>query len=160
MRITSLHFVCSWQHSFYHLLLTVQGVTDQPTIMPRMVSFQKDIKRYHRLLGHMILVLVILVAHIIICPCEPLNCFCVFRGSVLVAVSTNRRTAFMEAQLAVNAEVRPRPQRHISRSPSILPRSSNSSIMSPRRDPISVSSSDPPFSLFTIWDSTMIEWLS
>jgi hypothetical protein len=36
----------------------------QHTIMPLMVSFQKDIKRYHPLLGHMILDIVRPVADV------------------------------------------------------------------------------------------------
>lgn len=58
--ITSNHFVCFRQHSFSNLLHTVQRVTEHPTIMPRMVSFQKDIKRYHTVVGYMLLVILML----------------------------------------------------------------------------------------------------
>jgi hypothetical protein len=130
------------------------------TIMPRMVSFQKDIKRYHRLLGHMILVILILVAHIKKCPCVPGNCFCVFRNVVSHVASTKLRNAFTGAQRAGNVEAVVQHQRRISQYPLILPRSRSTSIMSPHTGPASVSSSDPPFSLFTLWASMTNEWLS
>jgi hypothetical protein len=84
-----------------------------PTIMSTTVSFQKDIKRYHRLLGHMILFIAMLVAHITKCPCVPLNCVCVFRNRVLVVATTTLNEASSGILLAVNAEACPRRQQRI-----------------------------------------------
>jgi hypothetical protein len=119
--------------------------------MPRMVSFEKDIKRYHRLLGHMILVILMLVAHNKKCACVRLIGICVFRDSVLFVAFTSLKQASSDILLALNAEVRPRLQQRILQCPLIPPRSSDSSIMSPHKDPNSVSSNDPPFSLFMHW---------
>ena len=130
------------------------------TIMPRMVSFQKDIKRYHTLLGHMILVILILVAHIKKCAYVRVICFCVLRDSVRVVASTRWKQASSDIPLAGNVEAVVQHQRRISQYPLILPRSRSTSIMSPHRGPASVSSSDPPFSLFTLWASMTNEWLS
>jgi hypothetical protein len=55
MNITPSPFVCTCQPSFSNLSHTAQWVTEHPTIMPRMVSFLKDIKRYHTVLGDMLL---------------------------------------------------------------------------------------------------------
>jgi hypothetical protein len=93
-----------------------------------MVSFQKDIKRYHRLLGHMILVILILVGHIKKCACVRLNHLCVLRNSVLVVVSANLAQASSDTPLAVTAEAGPRLQHRVLPWPSILPRSCNVSM--------------------------------
>jgi hypothetical protein len=85
----------------------------QHTIMPTMVSSQKDIKRYHRALGHMILVILILVGHIKKCACVRLNHLCVLINSVLVVVSANLTQASSDTPLALTKESGPRVQHRV-----------------------------------------------
>ncbi len=149
--ITPYHAVWTYCHSFSSLLYIGQWVTEHPTIMPTTVSFQPKNKKENRTVGHMILVSLILVAHIEKCACVRVICFCVFRDSVQSVVSTNPKPASSDIPLAGNVDARPRRPRRTSRCPLIPPRSSDSSIKSPPKDPNSVSSNDPPFLLFMHW---------
>ena len=47
-----------------------------------MVSFQKNIKKYQRLLGYMFLVIMVLITHLKKCACVRVNCFCAFSDSL------------------------------------------------------------------------------
>jgi hypothetical protein len=47
-----------------------------------MVSFQKNIKKYQRVLGYMFLVIMVLITHLKKTPCDPLTCFCAFSDSL------------------------------------------------------------------------------
>jgi hypothetical protein len=60
-----------------------------------MVSFQKNIKKYQRVLGYMFLVIMVLITHLKNTPCDPLTCFCACRNGVLDVAFTNKRKAFM-----------------------------------------------------------------
>ena len=75
-----------------------------------MVSFQKNIKKYQRILGYMFLIIMVLITHLKKCPCVPVNYFCACRKCVPNVASTNRRKAFTGAQLAGDVEVVVQPQ--------------------------------------------------
>jgi hypothetical protein len=79
--------------------------------MPTMVSFQKNIKKYQRVLGYIIFIIIVLITHLKMCPRVPLNYFCAFSECVSDVASTNARKAFIEVQLVVNVEGVLRPQR-------------------------------------------------
>jgi hypothetical protein len=69
-----------------------------------MISFQKNIKKYQRVLDYMFLIIMVLITHLKKCPCDPLTCFCACRNGVLNVAFTNKREAFIEVQLVVNVE--------------------------------------------------------
>jgi hypothetical protein len=131
-----------------------------PTIMPHMVSFQKDIKRYHPVIGHVVLSIAVIVTYMIMCACVRPVRFRVLRFSVHNVISTKWRRASSDIPRAVSVDVPPQLQRRPSQCPSIPPRSNNSSITSRHRARASLSSSDPPFSLFTTWASATTRWRS
>ena len=97
--------------------------------MPTTVNIQKNIKKYHTLVGHMFLLIIIMVTHSKKCACVRVICLFALRDSVRDVMSANLKEAFNDILLVVNAEVVLRYQQHILQRPLILPRSANSSIM-------------------------------
>jgi hypothetical protein len=80
---------------------------------------------------------------------------------LVLSVERRRMKASLAAiESAENVGLAPRLHRQPSASRSLQFHSVISSIMNPHRGPASVSSSDPPFSLFTLWVWMTAVWLS
>ena len=91
-------------HCFSHLLSLWKSPSSWSKKMPRMVSFQKNIKRYQRVLGYMFLIIMVLITHLRKCPCVPVNYFCAFSDSLRRAVNRNWQRHLMDDWSAGYAE--------------------------------------------------------
>ena len=80
-RIQSNSLLLVKLHCFSHLLSLWKSPSNWSKKMPTMVSFQKNIKKYQRVLGYMFLIIMVLITHLKKCPCARELVLCIQRQS-------------------------------------------------------------------------------